>query len=145
MKTLIFLATIFASTIVMAGNYEVYGRIHFQKASTWVPANKVCQQGGYLYHKTKDYVTNYCTERDKAEGCEANPVALVQPMMSSKTVCVESNRSTCTKSAVRPYNQGTVTVKVFASQAAWENDQYPVDTYKYTVDSCGSAPGVPAN
>lgn len=143
MKTLIFLATIFASTIVMAGNFEVYGRIHFQKASTWVPANKVCQQDGYLYHKTKDFVQPSCTGKDVVAGCTA-PKALIQPMNSTKTVCVESSRNFCKKTAVRPYNQGTVTVKVFASQIAWDKNQMPIDTYKYTVDYCGSAPDVPA-
>ncbi len=146
MKTLIVLAAMLTSSLALAGEYTVYGSIHFQKASTWVTANNVCQEDGYLYHKTKDYVVVECSGRDKMSGCEEVPRPLVQPMRSTKQICANyQGRGTCTETTTVAFNQGTVTSEVYSSFAAWSKGGSPIRTFRYTVDACGSAAKVPAN
>ena len=138
MRTLLMTIALLASTTVMAGEFTVYGKIHFQAASTWVSAKNVCQNAGTLYHKTKDYVKVTCHPKD---GCSDYVKPLVQPMKANKKVCLKATGKSgdnCVEYGVTGYNQGTVKIESYKSEKDWDLGKAPTKVTSYTVDSCGS-------
>lgn len=135
LKSFLFGTIILSSAMAMAGEFTVMGKIHFQGASSWVPANLVCSDGINLYHKKKASLKTSCHGDNKGD-CKPMIKPYVQPVHSSKAVCVKDNSKGCTKYAEVPYTQGTVRVEVYRNESAWDKGQHPIRTYKYTVDDC---------
>ena len=135
MKTLMIIASILIAGTAMAGEYTDYGRITFQKASTWVPANKVCSQGGFLYHKTKEFVAvDYCD--DDNNNCKTVYKALVQPVNSTRQRCSKMEDDECVAWTTVSFVQGTVKADVYESMSALHDDEAPKSSFSYTVDAC---------
>ena len=119
----------------MAGEFTLFGKIHFQKASSWINASNVCEQDGYLYHKTKDGITvSHCN--DDGDNCTTSYRPLVQPVNSTRQRCSKFEDDNCVAYVTVPYVQGTVTNMVYSSQNAWQDGEAAKASYKYTVDSC---------
>ena len=135
MKLIVILAATLMSLSALAGEYTNFGKIQFQSASTWVPANKVCQDAGFLYHKTKDFVVvNYCN--DSGSDCTTKSKALVQPMNSTRQRCASYSGDNCSAWITVPFNQGTVKAEVYSSMSAMSDNKSPKSTYSYTVEAC---------
>lgn len=147
MKALLLALSVLVSVPAFAGEYTSFGRILFQSASTFVPANKVCQLNGTLYHKTKATVAvEYC--RAENSDCYIVNKPLVQPMKSTRQRCAAfsgRDEGGCHAWETVAFNQGTVKVEVFGSRHDMEEDRNPVRTYTYTVDKCRTTPGVIAH
>lgn len=135
MKALIVMAMLFAGSSAFAGTYTQFGKILFQKASTYVPANKVCQLDGMLYHKTKKSIAvDYCNDDD--QDCVTVNKALVQPVKSSRKRCAQKDDNHCLAWETVSFVQGTVKAKVYRSLSALQDDEAPIRVYSYTVENC---------
>jgi len=134
MKKLLMVSMLMFASSAFAGEVTSFGKIVFQSASSYVPANKVCQSNGYLYHKTKRAVVIECQPKDGCDGDYSKP--LIQPMESSKTFCVKYSKERCLETGVSEYNQGTVEAKVYRSEIDMDRGRRPISTYSYTVDQC---------
>ena len=143
MKAILIAMAMMASGAAFGGEFTSVGRIHFQKAATWVPANKVCVADGVYYHKTKANIeVEYCNESDSGSksNCRMVSKPLVQPMISSRQVCTQwtgSDDQNCAATAVVRYVQGpTVKVEIFGSQRDMEENRSPIRTGSYTISNC---------
>lgn len=137
MKNLIAIAALVLAGSAFAGEYTNYSRVLFQSASTWVPANKVCQANGFLYHKTKDSIPSYeCTGSNDSSCTVVGYKPLVQPMNSAKDVCVEFRSDRCVAYAPTAFDQTTYTVSVYSSYSAFDKNSTPKSQATYAFPAC---------
>ncbi len=135
MKTLLVLLMTLSFNMGFAKDYVSYGSIHFQSAATWVPAQKVCQDGGYLFHKKKASIAvEYCD--DRGDNCKVVYKKLKQKMNSTRQRCSFYQGGNCKKYITVPYIQGTTKAKVYSTQQDMTEDRNPIDRFDYTVDAC---------
>lgn len=150
MKALLLALTVMVSGPAFAGEFTSFGRILFQSASTFVPANKVCHADGMYYHTTKAAVAvEYC-ENDSRTNCKTVLKPLAQPMHSTREVCVATagyDDKYCTATKTVAFNQGpTVKVEVYRSQdEAFDANRSPIRTGSYTIPACKVVDPVPAH
>lgn len=149
MKAMLLVLSMMFSGAAFAGEYTSFGRIHFQAASTWVPANYVCQKNGMLYHTRRASVNVVSCPGDASEGPSCTivrTIPLVQPMVSTAQRCAHiEGRGECRSWETYAYNQGpTVKVHVYASHHDMAEDRNPIAVRNFTIPTCKSAPGVVA-
>lgn len=148
MKAILLAMTMLFSGAAFAGEFTSFGRIHFQSASTWVPANKVCHAGGVYYHTKKAAVAvEYCNGEGNSN-CHTVMKPLAQPMKSTRKVCTQwtgRDDNNCVATRTVAYNQGpTVKVEIFRSQHDMEEGHSPASVRSYTIPACRTAGPVPA-
>ena len=136
MKSVAFaLLTLFAVS-ASAGEYTHYGRILFQSASTFVPANKTCLNGSSIRYSGKMQI---CDESgDNQTNCRLVAVSLKQPVESTRVRCKTAveNDQDCEKITV-PFIQGpTVKYAVYRDFKDYEDDRSPVSSGRYTIRGC---------
>jgi hypothetical protein len=143
MKTLLSFFVLLLAGNALAGEFTEFGRIHFQSASTWVPANKVCQRNGFYYHSKKDSVAvEHCPGDDNpgSANCKVTYKKLEQPMMSTRKRCAatdSSDRGECVKWEIIPYKQGPIVpVNIYDSLHSLEENRAPKAVRSFTIPNC---------
>lgn len=145
MKALILALSVLASASAAAGEFTYFGRIFFQSASTWVPANKVCQSGGYFFHKTKSAIEVCRDDRDHGSCRKSEMRPLVQPIVSTRTICVRSaggDNDRCLETGSAAYVQSPkAPVAVYRNYQAFDKNHAPARNYTYTIPACAAQGG----
>ena len=140
-----FVIALAMSFAASAGEFSSYQRILFQTASTYVPANKVCTEGGNLFHKGKTEIgVEYCSggSNDRAN-CHTVFKPLVQPMQSTAQRCARftgHDQSTCATWETYSLNQGpTVKIDIWASEMEWSDGKghSPLRVETFVLPACG--------
>jgi hypothetical protein len=132
----IIVGALLSTAAAHAGEYTHYNRINFQSASTWVPSNKVCQNGGMLYHKTKPYIeVTVCEEGNK--DCRTSVRRLEQPMVGSAERCAKWNGDDCVAYETYVLKQGpSAKAEVYASYNDYEDGRSPKSVTKFQLPAC---------
>lgn len=87
MKILGVLAALMCANAAFAGTVR-YESVTFREMGAWVPANKTCVRGGYIFHKTKSTLP-VCVETGSGDSskCEYVEKAIIpQPVVDSNFV-----------------------------------------------------------
>lgn len=88
MKILGVLAALMCANAAFAGTTIRYESVTFRETSAWVPANKTCVRGGYIFHKTKSTLP-VCVDVSNGDDsrCEWVEKAIIpQPVVDSNFV-----------------------------------------------------------
>lgn len=138
MKTLLLAVSFLVSSVSFAGEFTTYQSIIFQSASSFVPANKVCQSGNHLYHVSRSTIDAlYCD--DEGRNCVADARPLKQPVVSTAQKCAQFNGPDdgCSKWVSYTLKQGPV-VKTYTyrSQKDWEDGKHYVSQGTYKIPAC---------
>ena len=122
-----------------AGEYTTFQKIIFQSASTFVPADKVCQSGKTLYHRSKKTIeVEYCNggSNDRAN-CKVVSRPLVQPISSTRQRCSKMESDECVEWVTVPLVQGpTVKVKHYNSYNDMIDGQREVSESTVVLPKC---------
>lgn len=89
-KIMMSLAVLLFATAAYAGDHNQPLSVLFQSASTYVPAMKVCRDGDFLRHKTKDYITLRTCSNPPLD-CETIHKRLLQPVVSVAQRCAKTS------------------------------------------------------
>ncbi len=151
MKALLLALSLVSASAFGAGEFTTYSKVIFQSASTYVPSNKVCTAGGYIYHKTKAAISfEQCSggSNDRAN-CVIVTRPLVQPMQSTAQRCAQftgHDDKNCARWETYALNQG-VTGKMlsYSSRKSFEDGDAAAKVTAFAIPACGQTPVVPAN
>ena len=148
MKAIVLALSLLVSGTAFANVTEV-SKILFQSASTWVPANKVCHADGMFFHKTKSAIAvEYCSNSRGTGNCETVYRSLIQPIKSTKDVCVKTTgrEKNCVATKTVAYNQSlTATVATYRGADDAVKGIGPVKTSTFTIPACAKKAPVDAN
>ena len=143
------------ASLLRSARYDVdYGnKIHFQKASFWVPAfsKTLCTDGSFIYGGTR--VVEICADEDDVqEGCTTRKVDLVQPIVSERSVCAkydDDEDGDClaykSVSYVQSPNRMINILDGLDDLTDEDVTRTVLGTKAFTIPACGGLPGVDAN
>lgn len=140
MKTLmITLVSLLISTSAFAGEFSKPLSVHFQSASTYVPATKVCRAGDFLKHRSKEFITvTVCHSENGNGNCEVVRKRLHQPVVSMAQRCAQhiAGDQECTVWESYRYDQSRVRVMGYNSQRDMEEDDNGRMIGWYKIPAC---------
>lgn len=124
--------------LVTAGEFTNFGKIYFQKADTWVFANKTCLHEQNFYHQTKDFIEKISCSGSDDSRCEVwKTVPLVQPVHSYRFFCSRYSEDECVDSSkIRFLQDPNVRFEVYSSQKAFRENERPLKKGWYRVPGC---------
>jgi len=143
MKILGLLAVLLTATTASAASSIVYESVTFRESAMWVPADKTCVRGGYIYHKTRTTLP-VCVDVNSSQ-CEMVEKAIIpQPVIDPNFVRYEGGNDEGAGEYPVTYTVDQSTRKIFEVRSNNSGSDVQKVIGTYTIPACRTADDIDA-